>query len=95
MEAPERAVPSVGHAFALYNLGRLLLFAAATVLLYGVLRINGLELLLLALVVSAVLSVFVLRRQREDLGRAIEARAAERSVRRAGLRGRLDEADEQ
>lgn len=91
----ERPVPSFARAFALYNLGRLLLFAAATVLLFGVLGRNGLELLLLSLVLSALLSVFVLKRQRDDLGRAIQARAAARAARTASVRARLDETDAQ
>ena len=90
-----RAVPSFGRAFALYNLGRLLLFAAATVLVYGVLRLNGLPLLLVALIASALLSLVVLRRQREDLGLAIQARAHERVARRERVRARLDEVDGQ
>ena len=93
MARVERAVPSFGRAFAVYNLGRVLLFAAATVLLFGVFGLNGFALLLLSLVLSAVLSVFVLRRQREDLGRTIEARAARRSALQSELRARLDEKD--
>ncbi len=91
----ERPAPPLGRAFAVYNLGRLLLFAAATVLLYGLLRVNGLELLLLSLVLSAVLSIVVLRRQREDVGRALAARTTQRAERQAALRARLDEADPQ
>lgn len=91
----QRPVPSFGRAFAVYNLGRLLLFAGATVLIYGVFRINGLGLLLLSLVLSAVLSIFVLRRQREDVGRALQARTTQRADRQSALRARLDEADPQ
>lgn len=90
-----RPVPPFGRAFVVYNVGRLLLFVAATVLLFGVFGLNGLELLLGALVLSALLSVFVLRRQREDLGAAIAARATERTARAAELRSRLDAADPQ
>ena len=86
-------MPSVSRAFLVYNLGRLLLFVAASVLAFGVFGLNGLELLLAALVVSALLSLFVLRHQREDLGRAIEARAALRVTRQAEVRARLDDPD--
>ena len=89
----QRAVPTVGRAFLVYNVGRLLLFVAATVLAFGVFGLLGLELLLVALVVSALLSLVVLRHQREDLGRAIEARAARRATRQAEVRARLDDPD--
>ncbi|HUY51396.1 MAG TPA: DUF4229 domain-containing protein [Streptosporangiaceae bacterium] len=65
-----------------YTCARILLFVAATGLLY-LAGASGLLLLGLALVISGIISYVVLSRQRDAMSGAIAARFQ-------GLRGRLD-----
>lgn len=85
--------PSVGRALAVYNLSRLLLFVASAFAVFLVTRFNGFPLLLIALLVSTPLSWFVLGRQREAMGLALEARRAQQAADKAELRRPLDETD--
>lgn len=78
---------TAGRAFLVYTAYRLLLFAVVFALL-----VSFLDLLLAlgaAVLLSAVLSVSLLRRQREDLTRLVAARAENRRVEKAELRSRL------
>jgi membrane protein implicated in regulation of membrane protease activity len=81
----ETREPTANRAVLIYNLLRLGLFAVC----FGVGWFAGLRpviaLLVLALLVSGVLSWFLLRRQREAMGRAVE-RTVERSRRRMAER---------
>lgn len=85
--------PALGRALLLFNLSRLGIFLVSALLVFAVTRLNGLPLLLVALAVSVPLSVVLQKRQRDALGRALEARARERTARTAALRARLDETD--
>ncbi|MBK5307636.1 MAG: DUF4229 domain-containing protein [Frankiaceae bacterium] len=97
MEAGDEATPttrpesSFARAWTLYTLLRMLVFvgAAGFLLLFG---FNGLPLLICALIVSMVVSVFALRPQRAALVAAMAARQQRRAAERESLRSRLDEA---
>lgn len=82
--------PSVGRAFAVYSLLRLLLFAIVTSVLFLV-GLTGLPLLATAVLASAILSFVVLKPQREDLARAVAGRDGGRQVERDAQRAQLDE----
>lgn len=82
--------PSFGRAFAVYNVARLGLFAAAAAALIPT-GMNGLELLLVALLVSSVLSLLLLRRQRDQVAVALQVRQEVRRQAHQQRRARLDE----
>lgn len=82
--------PSVGRAFAVYSLLRLLLFAIVTAVLFLV-GLTDLPLLATAVLVSAILSFVVLKPQREGLARAVAGRDGARQSRRDVQRAQLDE----
>jgi hypothetical protein len=82
--------PSVGRAFAVYSAMRLVLFTVVVAVLYAF-GVPGLPLLLTAVLVSAVLSFFVLRPQREALTRAIAGRDADRQADLDALRAQLED----
>ena len=85
--------PPLGRTLLLFNLSRLGIFLVSALLVFAVTRLNGLPLLFVALAVSIPLSVFLQRRQRDALGRALQNRARERTARTVALRARLDETD--
>lgn len=80
----------VGRAAARYALLRLALFGVLLVGLH-VTGLRGLFAVAAALFVSSVLSLFVLRRQRDALTAALTVRADRRDRERARLRGLLDD----
>ena len=82
--------PRPGRAFLLYSMLRLLLLLVA----YAVLLALGLETILAiggAVLVSALLSLVLLRRQREAFTQASVARAEQRRADKAARRSRLEE----
>ena len=83
----------MGHPFVVYTVLRLLVFAGA----YGVLvllGVDGFPGLLLALLISSIASLFLLRSQRRELARLTasrrEARGVEKDRMRDMLRGEGD-----
>jgi hypothetical protein len=92
--APEqpagRPVRSTGRAFALYTTLRLLLFLSVFLLLQVVLE-PPLLAVGAAVLLSALLSIPLLRPWREDLARASAAGVERRRAARAAQRARLDE----
>lgn len=88
--ADARPVRPVGRALALYTTLRLLLFLSVFLLLQLVLQ-PALLALGAAVLVSALLSIPLLRPWRADLALATAARAERRGAERARARARLDE----
>lgn len=82
------AAPAVGRAFAAYSALRLVLFVMVCATLYLV-GLRDLPLVGTAVIVSAILSLIVLRQQREELARAVAARDEDRREARAAQRARL------
>jgi cation transporter-like permease len=87
---------SLRRAFLTYTLGRLGLFLLVAVIVWGASgllgsQVNGLTLLLLALIGSSVLAVFVLRGQRDRFGQAIAADRAAKAEVQAARRARLND----
>ena len=85
------SAPGVGKAWLIYTGLRMAVFAGTAAALFLVLRINGFPLLLVALLVSSIASLFLLRRQRDALVLAQETKGRERREQKARLRERLDE----
>jgi len=83
---------SMGRALLFYSAQRLLLFLTTAVVLAAV-GLRGLPLLGTAILISAVVSLFLLRGQRDTLTRAVAARDEARRSERQRLRSRLDEDD--
>jgi membrane protein implicated in regulation of membrane protease activity len=79
-----------GRAWAVYTGLRFVVFAGTAAALFLVLRLNGLPLLLVALLVSSLASLFLLRSQRERVVLAQQQRLTARQRERAQLRERLD-----
>jgi len=80
----------VGAALALYSGLRVLAFVGS----YGLLLLAGLRGLLAiatALLLSSLLSLLVLRRQRDAVAVALASRRGSRDAEQARLRGMLDE----
>ncbi len=77
------------RAWLVYTALRLLLLACVVAVLL-VLGVDGFPLLLLALLVSSVLSLFMLGAQRAALVVAQQERTAQRAQERDSLRERLD-----
>ena len=80
----------VRRAWLTYTALRLLVFLGTAGLLVVALDLNGFPLLLAALLVSSILSLLVLRRQRTALVAAQLARREDRAADRAARRARLD-----
>jgi membrane protein implicated in regulation of membrane protease activity len=73
-----------------YSLGRLGLFVAVAAVLFVVpIHLNPLLRLMIAVLVSAVLSLFLLRRWREEVATQISNAAQRRSATKARLRSAL------
>lgn len=81
---------SVARAAAVYTGLRMLAFVVCVVVL-GLLGLRGLIGIAAALLVSSAIGLFVLRRQRDQLTAALQARSAAREQERSRLRGLLDE----
>jgi len=89
-EAPLRAPWGVGKAFAVYTGLRAVLFLGS----FGLLLVagaNGLAAVFFALVVSSVLSIFLLRTPRNQLGAALAERNERKRADAQRLRSLLDE----
>lgn len=86
------STPSPGKAFAIYSLLRLALLVVCLAVLRVVLG-DGKDLLVIgaAVLMSALLSLVLLKKQRDDFARASMARAEERRAAKAARRVRLDE----
>lgn len=91
-DAPQAARPvrGVGRAFALYTTLRLLLFLSVFLVLQAFLR-PALLALGAAVLLSALLSLPLLKPWRDDLARATQARVERRLAERSARRARLDE----
>lgn len=72
-----------------YTLGRVGLFAAALLVVWPIPQLGVMIKLLIALVVSFVLSWFLLRRWRDEFATYLAARAERRRVERERLRAAL------
>ena len=81
----------VARAWAVYTGLRFAVFLGVAAALFLVLRINGLLLLLVALLVSSIASLFLLRPQRDRLVLAQQRRVEAREREKAQLRARLDD----
>lgn len=84
--------PSPGKAFAVYSALRLALLVVS----FAVLRVilgDGKDLLVIggAVLLSAMLSLVLLKKQRDEFARASMARAEQRRAAKAARRARLDE----
>lgn len=95
-ESPERssgdgrdAGPGVGRAVAAYTAARVGLFGVLLLVLSSA-GVRGLVGVAAAVFVSSVLSIVLLRRQRDALTAALARRAEDREAERARLRGLLD-----
>ena len=89
-----RPVPSPGRALAVYSLLRLALLAVCFVVLRLVLG-DGQPLLVIggAVLMSALLSLVLLKRQRDAFAEASVARADQRRADKSARRSRLDAPD--
>jgi hypothetical protein len=85
------AAPAASRAWLIYTGLRMLVFIG-TVGLFLIFGLNGFPLLLVALLVSSIASLFVLRPQRDAVVAAQTARRDQRSADREKLRARLDDA---
>ena len=88
--AEDAAQPSVRRTYLVYTGLRLAVFVGTAAVLFLVVRINGFPLLLAALLVSSIASLFLLRRQRDALVRAQERKALARRAEKERLRAQLD-----
>jgi hypothetical protein len=87
---------SLRRAWLTYTLGRLGLFALVAVIAWGASgllghELNGLPLLLVALLGSSVLALVLLREQRDRFGQALAESRAAKAAAVAAQRARLDE----
>jgi hypothetical protein len=79
-----------GRALLIYSGLRMLVFVG-TAGFFAIFGLNGFPLLLVALLVSSIVSLIVLRPQRAVLVAAQAARTERRASERESLRARLDE----
>ena len=87
---------SLRRAFLTYTLGRLGLFVLVAVIAWGASgllgnQLNGMPLLLLALIGSSVLALLLLRAQRDRFGQALALQRAAKAEDIAARRARLDD----
>lgn len=92
----QRPGPSVGRAALLYTAGRFGLFALVALLVWtgsgaAGSQLNGLPLLLVALLVSSLLGLVLFSRQRAQLAEALAAQRQAKAEQIAARRARLDE----
>jgi len=88
-----RPTPALPRALVLYSTSRIALFLLLVLLVNLATGVNGLPLLLVAVLGSGVLGLFLLSRQRDDLSAALMARREGRVQRDSDLRRRLAEDD--
>ena len=81
---------TASRALLQYSILRLGLFFIVVVAL-GLAGIRGIVALMLSLLITSVLGFFLLKKQRDTYGVALEARMAERRQAKTDLRARLDE----
>jgi hypothetical protein len=81
------------RAFAVYTVGRVLVFVGVAALLFAA-GLRGFLLVLAALLVSLPVSYVLLAGPRADLGGVVERRLAARRARREDLRSQLRGDDE-
>ena len=81
---------TASRALLQYSVLRLGLFFVVVVAL-ALAGIRGIVALMISLLVTSVLGFFLLKKQRNIYGAALEARLAEKRQARADLRSRLDE----
>ena len=81
---------TASRALLQYSVLRLGLFFVVIVAL-GLAGVRGFPALMISLLVTSVLGFFLLKKQRNTYGAALEARLAEKRQSRADLRSRLDE----
>ena len=86
----EPKVPTFWRAFLLYTGSRIAVFAVLLGLLYGV-GVRGLVVIFISLVLSGVLSYFLLDRQRAAFAAAVEARVETRRGKTSARTAREDE----
>jgi hypothetical protein len=89
--ADDTAPPSVLRTYLVYTGLRLAVFVGTAAALFLVVRINGFPLLLAALLVSSIASLFLLRRQRDALVLAQERKGEAKRAEKERLRARLDQ----
>jgi hypothetical protein len=80
----------MGKPWLIYTALRFVVFFG-TAGLFAIFGLNGFPLLLVALLVSSIVSLIVLRPQRAALVQAQVARTERRAAERESLRARLDE----
>jgi membrane protein implicated in regulation of membrane protease activity len=80
----------VRRTWLIYTALRMVVFIG-TAGLFAIFGLNGFPLLLVALLVSSIVSLLVLRPQRSALVEAQAARTERRQAERESLRARLDE----
>jgi hypothetical protein len=90
---------SLRRAWLTYTLGRLGLFVLVALLAWGAAGLlghplDGMPLLLVALIGSALLSMVLLRAQRDRFGQALAEGRAAKAAEQAARRARLDDAPE-
>ena len=93
-QAPPADDPPAGGvagAWLRYTLLRLVLFLGTAAALFLVSGLNGFPLLLVALLVSSIASLFVLQRQRDALVAAQEAKGLRRRAEKQRQRERLQQ----
>lgn len=81
---------ALGKSFMVYTGLRLLLFVVVCLLL-TVLDVRGLVAIAIALLVSSIASLFLLKRQRDEFAAALLERNERRAQEKARLRSMLDE----
>jgi uncharacterized membrane protein len=86
---PDQTSPGFWRSFLIYSASRVAVFAVLLGLLYGV-GVRGLIVVFIALVLSGVLSYFLLERQRTAFAAAVEARVDRRRTAVATRVGRED-----
>lgn len=93
MDDMSDSTPGPGRAFAVYSLLRLVLLVVCFVVLRVIVG-DGNDLLVIggAVLLSALLSLVLLRKQRDDFARASMVRADERRAAKQARRARLDQA---
>jgi hypothetical protein len=86
----DQVAPSAARPWLVYSVLRLLVFIG-TAGFFAIFGLNGFPLLVAAALVSGIVSLLVLRPQREALASAQLARRERRVAERDAVRARLDE----
>jgi uncharacterized membrane protein len=93
-QPPERAAAGFWRSFLVYTGSRVGLFVGVLALFFGI-GVRGLIVVLIALVLSGVVSYFLLDRQRTAFAQALEARVERRRAISAARTSREDEIADQ